>query len=173
MGDLRKRLRWNRSGALHDGPRRYLMTRTDVMMGTVKLLDDAGQRAMLDAWAASTRQHGADSLRAYAETVGHEKAALIAATVESAADLGWGLWTVTRDGATLRLSVEDSPFAAGWAAATTRPADQPVCAPIRGMFGALAELLMSTRVVVEECDCAALWPGTGHGCHFVARKPPI
>lgn len=163
---LRARLRWDSAqGSLHDGPRRYLMMRPDVLMGALHAVDTPVRHAMLDALAASTRAHGADSLRAYAAQVGGNTDALMAATQAAAADLGWGRWTLRRDGPRLHLEVADSPFAAGWRAVDGRPALQPVCAPVRGMFGALASLVLGTAVQAEECDCAAMHAPC---CRFVA-----
>ena len=48
------------------------------------------------------------------------------------------------------LEVEDSPFAAGFGSA-----EAPVCAPIRGMLGALGDMLLGPGVVVHERACAA------------------
>ena len=48
------------------------------------------------------------------------------------------------------LEVEDSPFAAGFG-----PAEAAVCAPIRGMLGALGDMLLGPGVVVREHACAA------------------
>jgi hypothetical protein len=41
---LRARLRWTGAeGAIHDGPRRYLLMRADVLMGMLRRLPDAAR----------------------------------------------------------------------------------------------------------------------------------
>ena len=172
MGALRDRLTWDEGrGALHDGPRRYLMMRPDVLMGAVAAMDDAARNAWLQAWADSTASHGGGSLKAYAEAVAFDADALMAATVQAAADLGWGAWQLVRDGDTLSLTVTASPFVDGWQAAATQPATAPVCAPVRGMLQALTALVLrGGPVVVTETDCAAMH-ATRHSacCRFTAR----
>lgn len=175
---LRDRLQWDGAiGALHDGPRRYLMMRPDVLMGALRGVDDGTRSAMLNALAMSTQTHGSRSLSAYAEQVGGDAEALMGATTAAAADLGWGRWTLRRDGAGLQLEVAGSPFAEGWRAAAassaaapaSEPATSPVCAPIRGMFSGLASLVLGAAVQAEECECAA--QGAPR-CRFIAKISP-
>ena len=172
MPGLRERLIWDAgAGALHDGPRRYLMMRPDVLMGAIHRLDGAAQAAMLDALAASVCEHGADSLRAYAEQVGGDAGALMATTAQAAADLGWGQWALRCQesdlpASELHLTVRHSPFADGWRKASGKQATQPVCAPIRGMFEALATQVLKAPAHVTECECNAQGAAT---CIFVAR----
>ena len=206
---LRERLRHDATeGAWHDGPRRYLMLRPDSLMGALRHLDATIRDAVFDALAQSLQRHGGDSLRAYAAQVPGDAQALIAATVDAAADLGWGRWEIVQHGAVLELTVHASPFAAGWLAtqappvvadaqppglaasepapalasapsapalasaptAPKRSANEPaptVCAPIRGMFAALAQTLgdPAQPVQVQELCCAA----QGHAdCRFRA-----
>jgi uncharacterized protein len=106
---------------------------------------------------ASTRDHGADSLRAYAKMVQGDLQALMKATAAAAADLGWGRWAITLEHGSLQLEVLDSPFVAGWQAASDgRAADEAVCAPIRGMLQVLAEVVLEGPVEVQETHCAAV-----------------
>ena len=170
MGALRHRLSWTDDGTLHDGPRRYLLMRTDVLMGTLLRLPPAAQAAWLQAWAASTREHGAASLQAYLQMCGGNTAALTDATVQAAADLGWGCWAITPGHDGLHLQVQGSPFVHGWqaAAAGARP-QGPLCAPITGMFSALAALLLPGKLEVTESACDAQHQHTSGTCHFTAR----
>ena len=155
MARLRERLSWDATaGTLHDGPRRYLMMRPDVLMGAVAALGADAQVAMLAALAASIARHGADSLRAYAEQVDGDAAALMTSTTEAAADLGWGEWTLQRHGSELHLSVANSPFVQGWRAAAG-VSHSPVCAPISGMLQALATQILQVPAQALECHCAA------------------
>ncbi len=176
MGALQQRLVWGEDGALHDGPRRYLMMRTDVLMGTLQRLPADAQRAWLQAWAASTREHGGSSLQAYAQMVGADAAALTNSMVQAAADLGWGRWAVSQHEAGLQLQVQGSPFVHGWRAAQAASgapvgaAPQPCCAPISGLFSALAGMLLQGPVAVRETHCAAQQAGSASACHFVAHR---
>lgn len=167
---LRERLSWQ-DGAVHDGPRRYLMMRPDVLMGALSALDDAARGAMLAAWASSTQRHGGASLQAYAQQVGGDAQALMAATSAAAADLGWGEWTLRQEPWGLSLQVAGSPFVDGWRSATGAAAPVPVCAPIRGMLTALAGLLMGGVPQVQEVLCAATQPDGACSCRFEARRP--
>ena len=172
MGALRDRLAWDEGrGALHDGPRRYLMMRPDVLMGAVAAMDAPAREAWLQAWGDSTARHGGASLKAYAEAVAFDASALMAATVQAAADLGWGAWRLVHVGDELHLTVTGSPFVDGWRAASSDPAHAPVCAPIRGMLQALAtHVLPAGPVAVLEMDCAATQAQPGPApCRFVAR----
>lgn len=165
MAALRERLQWGpQPGQIHDGPRLYLMMRPDVLMGAVIRLGPAARADMLQALAESTHDNGMDSLRAYAQSLNGDREALIAATVAAAADLGWGEWAVSREGEELVLQVRNSPFVAGWrlasrlaSTAADRPlsAEAPVCSPVRGMFTALAGLVLDRPLRVIECQCAA------------------
>ena len=149
------------AGTVHDGPRRYLLMRPDVLMGMFRRLEPPVRASAMDALAASIQEHGADSLRAYLAHVGGDVDALLDATAQAAADLGWGRWHVGRVGHELELAVTDSPFVAGYGVSVT-----PVCAPVRGMFAALAALVMGQPVHVQEHACAA----TGAAqCAFTAR----
>jgi uncharacterized protein len=172
MGALRDRLMWDEGrGALHDGPRRYLMMRPDVLMGAVVAMDEPARGAWLQAWADSTARHGGGSLKAYAEAVAFDADALMAATVQAAADLGWGAWQLVQEGEALSLTLSASPFVDGWQAATPQPATAPVCAPVRGMLQALATLVLRDGpVAVTETDCAATHAvRQGACCRFIAR----
>lgn len=168
---LRERLSWQ-DGAVHDGPRRYLLMRPDVLMGALAGLDEAARAALLAAWAESARVHGGQSLQAYAQQVGGDADALMAATTAAAADLGWGTWTMQRRPAGWTLAVVQSPFVDGWRAAAGHASSAPVCAPIRGLFNALAGLLLRGGVTVEETHCAAMEAGPACICRFEARSAP-
>ena len=204
MGALRQRLSWSEDGALHDGPRRYLMMRTDVLMGTLLRLTPEAQADWLRAWAASTREHGAASLQAYAAVSGAEAAAMSGAdaaamsgadaavmsgadaaaladsTLQAAADLGWGRWTIEPLDEGLQLQVHGSPFVQGWRAAQPVSASvstpvsahgcAPVCAPISGLFTALAAMLLHSPVQVTESACAAAQGAPHDRCTFAARR---
>jgi hypothetical protein len=167
---LRERLAWDPArGRVCDGPRRYLLMRPDVLMGAVVAMVPAYRQSFLTGWAQSTRDHGADSLRAYAQMVQGDRHALLQATVAAAADLGWGRWSLTLEDGALHLEVLDSPFVGGWlAAAEGRPSEEPVCAPIRGMLQALAEVVLAGPVDVQESECAAVQAQAAHS----AELPP-
>lgn len=164
---LRERLAWS-DGAVHDADRRYLLMRPDVLMGALVRLDAASRAAFDTAWADAARVHGGASLVAYAKAVDHDPRALTEATVAAAADLGWGRWDLQHTSGGLALQVHDSPFVAGWRGATPKPAEAPVCAPVRGLLAALAGVLLPGPLVIEETHCAAVHGGGT--CRFEVRR---
>ena len=148
---LRERLRWTTDdGAIHDGARRYLMMRPDVLMGMLRRLPADDRARAFAAFAESIRDHGIDSIRAYFAQVGDDPPALLAATARAAADLGWGAWRFEPGRDRLGLTVDASPFAAGFGAAS-----EPVCAPIAGMLEAVTTVATGIDCDVREVRCAA------------------
>ncbi len=155
MPGLRDRLLFDAArGRVLDGPRRYLLMRHDVLMGMFDRLPADVRALALDAIAQSVAEHGADSIRAYHASGGGDVAALLAVTADAAADLGWGRWRFachdSACGPVLSLTVDDSPFAA-----VAARGDAPVCAPVRGMLGAVAEVAFGAPYRVRERRCAA------------------
>lgn len=153
-------------GEILDQGRRYLMLRPDVLMGMVRRLDPAARANVLEAFAASVAEHGKNSVRAYLDQLDGDPARLLDAMQDAAADLGWGRWRFERRPASLGLSVENSPFAAGFGAS-----GRPVCAPVCGMLQAVAEIVLAQDIIVLESACAATGAGT---CTFeaVTLAPP-
>jgi predicted hydrocarbon binding protein len=137
-------------GEIRDQARRYLMLRPDVLMGMLRRLEPPARDAALDAFAASVAEHGKDSVLAYLAHLGGDRVRLLQAMQDAAADLGWGRWRFELRQGGLRLSVENSPFVAGFGHSV-----HPVCAPIRGMLQAVAEVVLEARVMVSESACAA------------------
>lgn len=159
---LRARLRWSApDGAIHDGPRRYLMIRPDVLMGVLRRLPVDERARAVEAFADSVAEHGVDSIRAYFRQVGEDPSALLASTVRAAADLGWGAWRFETGSGRLALAVDGSPFAQGFG-----PSDEPVCAPIRGMLRAVAGVGAGVGADVREVRCVACGAPR---CEFEAR----
>jgi len=170
MNDLIARLHFDtNAGAIHDGPRRYLMMRNDVLMGALAQLDPDLLPTVLHAFAAAAQQHGGDSIAAYAREQG--LARLMDVTCSSAAALGWGAWQMEHRNAaddtapSLHLNVDNSPFAAGLAG----PMSTPVCAPITGILRSVAEQILGRAVTVTETDCAATRSDGKHHCRFEAH----
>jgi hypothetical protein len=150
-------------GAVHDADRRYVLLRSDVLMGLFAQLEGAARDAALAAFARSVARHGADSVRAYRDAVG--AAALPQAMEGAAASLGWGRWRI--DAArlhaaspSLALVVENSPFAAAAPQGSER-----ACHAIAGMLEALAGALWREAADAHETHCAAHGGAT---CSFVA-----
>jgi predicted hydrocarbon binding protein len=161
-GGLRDRLRWSAAdGAIHDGPRRYLMMRPDVLMGVLRRLPADERARVAEAFADAVADHGVDSIRAYFRQVGEDPSALLASTKRAAADLGWGAWRFEPSAGRLGLSVQGSPFAQGFGAS-----DAPVCAPIRGMLRAVAGVAAGVDADVREVRCVACGDPR---CEFEAR----
>ena len=166
MTALHERLRFDTAdGQVLDDTRRYVLLRADVLMGLFDELPEEAKGEALRAFGRSVARHGADSVRAYAAAIGLD--ALPAAMVESAASLGWGRWHIEQAASgdatapSLRLTVDNSPFAA-----TASPATGPVCHAIGGMLEATAGTLWQRPAVAHETRCRAM-----HGdgvCHFIA-----
>ena len=148
------------AGTIFDGDRRYLLMRTDVLMGMLHELPAALRSEVLEALAASTRQHGGKSVRAYLEAGSSDR--LAHTVIEGAAAFGWGVWHFSAGANEALLEVDNSPFAAGHG-----PSDVPVCAPIGGIFHSLAQTVLGSDVQVTETHCAAQH---GDRCRFVARR---
>lgn len=150
------------AGEIRDGDIRYLMFRTDAVMGLFKRLPEAARREALAALADSIAEHGGRSAAAYRAS-GAAGLTLLDVIVETAPQLGWGTWTfVERGPERLVLEVRNSPFVHGFGASPT-----PVCAPITGMLRAVSAMVLDAATTVEELTCAA----QGHAlCRFVARR---
>ncbi len=159
------------AGELRDGPRRYLLMRPDVLMGTFARLAPEARQAALEALAESAEANAADSLRAYLAALGGDRRALLDTTAASAADLGWGRWSVRVESGGATLEVENSPFASGWPVGllADEAAGRPVCAPIRGLLAALATLALDAPVACREVACRALGAPR---CRFEAFPRP-
>lgn len=159
---------WNRihadttAGSIFDGDRRYLMMRPDVLMGMFRALPAPTRSTVLAALAASARSNGGKSVSAYQASGGH--AQLQQTVIDGAAAFGWGNWRIATGANEAELVVGNSPFAAGYG-----PSDEPVCAPINGIFHSLAEAMLGTAVEVVETRCAAQHGGD---CRFLARPRP-
>ena len=169
---LHERVRFDTdNGAVFDADRRYVLLRTDVLMGAFDGLPEPAKSDALRAFGRSVARHGADSVRAYIAASGPD--GLMQTMQASAASLGWGRWHIERiaDGqatstASLRLTVENSPFAAAAA-----PAAGPVCHAIAGMLEAVASALWQRPASAHETRCRA-----EHGdatCQFVALPSSI
>lgn len=157
---LMKKMSWQTdSGQIMDADRRYVMLRTDVLMGLFALLPEQQRQAALQAFQESVRHNGGQSAKAYFDSVGHDRARLLETMAPYSAELGWGCWSFSDNGVgRLQLRVLNSPFAQGYGNSR-----YPVCHPIAGMLEAVGSLIYKTAVKVEETECAA--QGCGH-CIF-------
>jgi hypothetical protein len=163
-------------GQVLDETRRYVLLRADVLMGLFDALPAPAREEALRAFGRSVATRGADSVRAYAATVG--TGGLPALMESAAASLGWGRWLFEPSGVgagrtsaerepagapteSLRLTVENSPFAAG----STRT-EGPVCHAIAGMLEGLAGALWQRPAQAIETRCRGAC-GDGR-CEFIA-----
>ena len=149
-------------GEVRDADRRYLLMRTDVLMGLFDSLPAEARVEALHALGRSVAHHGAGSVRAYSVSIGPVE--LCATMEDAAASLGWGRWRLdATDPLSVGLAVENSPFAAAAGHST-----EPVCHAIAGMLEALAATLWRTPAQAHEVHCAAV---TGEGpCRFIASR---
>ena len=146
-------------GELSEGPARYLLIRHDSLMGLFQRLPEPARSMALAALADSVAEHGARSAQTYHAQNPQD---LLASVAVKASQLGWGSWTFARQGESIVLTVQNSPFAHGFG-----KSEQPVCAPIAGMLQAVASLALGAEATAGETSCAA----TGSAaCVFHARK---
>lgn len=160
---FRDRLVWDAGrGEIHDRNIPYLLIRPDSLMGIFRFLPQVDRPAAFEAFAQSIAHHGRGSAESYRSPGAAEADALLTTISETAPELGWGVWTLERNGEnSLRLNVENSPFASGYG-----KSDAPVCAPIRGMLEAVGGLIFGADMIAQETDCAAT--GAPH-CAFDVR----
>lgn len=163
---LHQRLRFDlAAGQVLDGPRRYLLMRTDVLMGCFDDLPKPARLQALQALGRAVARQGGLSVRAYLDELGPEH--LLQAMEEGSASLGWGCWSLQAEPGVLHLTVRNSPFAAA-----TRHRDEPACHAIAGMLGAVAGALWSQPAQGRELHCACMTPGLEASCQFVAVAVP-
>jgi predicted hydrocarbon binding protein len=160
--DFRQRLTFDlANGELRDGDTRYVMLREDSLMGLFKRLSEPARMDAFKAFAASVTEHGARSAARYRARDGDTRD-LLAAIAATAPQLGWGVWRFSRtEAGELHLEVQNSPFAHGYGASS-----EAVCAPITGMFAAVASIVFDAPVQAEEDLCAS---AAGTICRFSAR----
>lgn len=166
MPAVHERLRFDTAhGQVLDQSRRYVLLRTDVLMGTFDALEPAERDAALRAFGRSVFVHGSDSLRAYAAQPGVAGEVLLRTVQDAAASLGWGRWQLAQGGSALTLQVDNSPFAA----ATHEKL--PACHAVAGMLEGLAAALWGEGASAAETFCAA--QHGGERCRFVARPKAV
>jgi uncharacterized protein len=151
-------------GEVSHGPRRYVVLRADVLMGVFDGLPAPEREHALQALAASVERFGADSVRAYLAQSG--AGALLQQMEAASASLGWGRWQLQAGADVLRLTVDNSPFAA-----STRSTSGTACHAITGMLSALASALwQGERVMARELRCACAQAGADRRCVFEAFR---
>lgn len=149
------------AGTYHDNGMRYIFIKPEAFMGVALEMPEEQRPAIFEAMARTVLNNGGKSAAAYKAQGASDPDALLAVIAETAGQLGWGKWQITRQPDSLTVTVTDSPFAAGFG-----PSDTPVCGPIRGMLMAVGGMVLGAAVMVEENGCAAT--GTDQ-CTFVAR----
>lgn len=162
---FRERVRLDEAlGELRDGDIRYLTMRPDVLMGLFAALPPRERAMAFEALAQSTLTHGGRSVQAYRDAGANDADELLRVMTETSAQLGWGRWSFARadEGTSLQLTIRNSPFAKGYG-----KSDTPVCHAARGIFTALAPVVMGGDVSVTETRCAA--QDGGDTCHLVMR----
>lgn len=159
---LLDRMDWNTAeGQITDQDRRYVMIRNDVLMGIFGQLEPSLAAQALKAFERSVNLSGGQSAKAYFESLDNDASRLLDTMVAFSAQLGWGLWSFTRQANELQLAVRNSPFAAGY----PKPAPWPVCHPIVGMLRTVGELVLGCPVNVIETQCCACH-ATAQDCQF-------
>ncbi|WP_397476001.1 V4R domain-containing protein [Pusillimonas sp.] len=162
---LIQRLNWQtESGEILDDDRRYLMMRTDVLMGGFRNLPAAAQRQAFLALQQSVRDNGGKSVHAYFDSLNHNAGRLLETMADFSAQVGWGVWSIQMQDGSLTVQVRNSPFAQGYGRST-----EPVCYAIAGMLEALGEVVLRGPVHVCETQCSA--QGHAH-CILNATRTP-
>lgn len=151
MKTFRDRLEWDAAnGAIHDRDIPYLLIRPDSLMGIFEFLPETERAAAFEAFARSIAHYGKGSAESYQALGAAQADALLATIADTAPQLGWGVWSLSRSAAGLSLTVRNSPFAAGYG-----DSDVAVCAPIRGMLEAVGGLVLGVAVAVRETGCVS------------------
>ena len=147
-------------GELSEGDARYLLIRDDSLMGMFRRLPEPARGQALAAFADSVAEHGGRSAERYSSELNQKE--LLEKIESTACGLGWGVWKFEREGDSIGLTVENSPFAQGHG-----PAAAPVCAAIAGMLQAAATLVLGRECRAKETSCAA---AGGASCRFRTEK---
>ena len=149
------------AGTYFDSGMRYIFIKPEALMGIALELPESQRFEIFEAMARSVFKNGGKSARAYQSAGANEAETLLAVITETAGQLGWGKWTAELDEACLRITVADSPFAAGYG-----DAPYPVCAPIAGMLRAISGMIFGTETEVQETACTSMG---APACVFEAR----
>lgn len=148
-------------GEIKDGETRYVMLRTDVVAAMVNQLSEQTRGELLESFAKAVEEHGGKSLARYFDMVNGDVDQLLDTVAATAAALGWGSWRFSRVDNGLVLEVKNSPYAT-----FNAPIDANCCAPIMGMFTALAKMILG-EVISNERSCKS---ANGDSCVFQAVK---
>jgi predicted hydrocarbon binding protein len=150
------------AGEIRDADRRYMLMRPDVLMGALARLDAPDLARVLQALADSAAENGGKSVHAYFTDASPTDEQFFEIIRSTAAALGWGQWAFESATGSVRLTVHNSPFAAGFGSCA-----QPVCAPISGVLRSVVESVVHGPVLVTETACAAQGAAA---CRFVATR---
>ena len=148
-------------GEIKDGDTRYGIFRADVIVETVNQMPEQSRGEVLRSFFPAVELHGRESLARYFDMVERDIDRLLETVAATAPNLGWGAWQFKRADNNLILEVVNSPYTAFQA-----PTGAVCCAPILGMFTALARMIFG-EVAVAETPCASKAPGR---CVFKAEK---
>jgi predicted hydrocarbon binding protein len=161
---FRDRLEWSADGSIGVGDIRYLIIRTDSLMGLFSRLDAGARRAALEAFGQSVAEHGRKSMLAEMQQRNLDGEGLYRhLSTAGPSQLGWGHWHYTRsEPDRIEVEVTNSPFVHGIESAT-----HPVCAPIAGMLTAIGDLVFGGSANAHEESCAAMGSAT---CKFVVQR---
>lgn len=165
---LHERLKFDVAhGQVLDAKRRYILMRSDVLMGMFGFLPDAACQQALAALARSVQANGSDSVRAYADPADPDSLRLFETVALGASSLGWGVWKFEVRETSFLLTVRNSPFAAAF-----RKQRAPACAPIVGMVQAVCTHAWNQPCVAVEVECSACTDDASHEglCRFEALR---
>ena len=131
-------------------------------MGCFKSNVGSTSLAMYEGIESSFFRFGGKFTQQYAESLGEDSEELLSKIEAMAPQPGWGNWALSLQSneRKLTLTVENSPFSAGYG-----QADFAVCAPVCGMLRGVAEKIFKQSVTCRECRCSAMG---GDVCEFEA-----
>jgi len=149
------------AGTYFDGDMRYIFIKPDAVMGIVLQMPPDQRPAVFEAMIRSVFLNGGKSAQSYRDAGADASEALLSVIRETSGHLGWGDWDTELGAEYLRVTVRNSPFAAGHG-----PSDVPVCALITGMLTAVSGMIFGAPTHVVETRCVAMGD---EDCHFEAR----
>ncbi|AML51833.1 V4R domain-containing protein [Falsihalocynthiibacter arcticus] len=159
---FRDRLSYDaKAGTYYDGDMRYMFIKPEAVMGIVLEMPPEQRPAVFDAMIRSVFTNGGKSAQSYKDAGAGASESLLAVIRETSGQLGWGDWDTVLTEKSLRVTVRNSPFAAGYG-----DSDVPVCALIVGMLTAVSEMIFGAATRVTETTCAAMGADE---CRFEAR----
>ncbi len=150
------------TGALSYKDVRYLLMRPETIVGFQKATEKHSPTAARHAFFQGGYQGGYLSAKKYKEIHNLSDSETIKFMMNMGSEIGWGYFKLNEyslEKKSLRITVENSPFAEAYADST-----EGVCHLIRGVLSGLATILFSSNCTASEIECMAKGD---HHCVFL------